>query len=64
VIYPTEPQKKTEESEKTLAELIKKYSIDLIVIGNGTASRESERFVSDFLKKYKLDTKYMIVSEA
>ena len=72
VIYPTEPQKKTEESEKTLKELIEKYKVDLIVIGNGTASRESERFVSDFIKKFKLDpaanggagVQYMITSES
>lgn len=64
VIYPTEPQKKTEESEKVLKELIKKYEIDLIVIGNGTASRESEKFVAEFIKKNKLDVKYMITSES
>ena len=64
VIYPTEPQKKTEESEKTLKELVDKYKIDLIVIGNGTASRESEKFVADFIKKFKLDVKYMITSES
>jgi len=64
VIYPTEPQKKTEESEKTLLELIKKYKIDLIVIWNWTASRESEKFVSDFIKKHKLGIQYAITSEA
>jgi len=64
VIYPTEPQKKTEESEKTLKELIDKYKIDLIVIGNGTASRESEKFVADFIQKNKLNVKYMITSES
>jgi len=64
VIYPTEPQKKTEESEKTLKELIDKYKVDLIVIGNGTASRESEKFVADFIKKTKLNVKYMITSES
>lgn len=64
VIYPTEPQKKIEESEKVLKELITKYKIDLIVIGNGTWSRESERFVADFIKKTKLPVKYIITSEA
>lgn len=44
--------------------MIKKYNIDLIVIGNGTASRESEKFISEFIKEHKLDTKYLIVSEA
>jgi len=55
-----------------LKELIEKYKVDLIVIGNGTASRESERFVSDFIKKFKLDlaanggagVQYMITSES
>jgi uncharacterized protein len=64
VIYPTEPQNKIAESEKTLKELIEKYKIDLIVIGNGTASRESEKFVADFIKKNKLTVKYMITSES
>jgi uncharacterized protein len=40
------------------------YKIDLIVIGNGTASRESEKVVNDFIKKYNLDVKYMITSES
>lgn len=64
VIYPTEPQKKIAEAEIVLKDLIQKYKIDLIVIGNGTASRESERFISDFIKKTKLSVKYMITSES
>ncbi len=64
VIYPTEPQNKVEESWQTLLKLVSDYKIDLIVLGNGTASRESEKVVSDFIKKYKLDVKYMITSEA
>ncbi len=64
VIYPTEPQNKVEEAWQTLLKLVGEYKIDLIVIGNGTASRESEKVVSDFIKKYKLDVKYMITSEA
>lgn len=64
VIYPTEPQNKIEEAWQTLLKLVSEYKIDLIVIGNGTASRESEKVVNDFIKKYKLDVKYMITSEA
>lgn len=64
VIYPTEPQNKIEESEKILKELIEKFGIELIVIGNGTASRESEKFISEFIRKNKLSVKYMITSES
>jgi len=64
VIYPTEPQKKVTEAWETLKRLVDQYKIDLIVIGNGTASRESEKVVHDFIEKYKLDTKYMITSES
>lgn len=64
VIYPTNGDAQIQNSQKKLLDMIKKYSVDLIVIGNGTASRESERFVSEFIKEHKLDTKYMIVSEA
>lgn len=64
VIYPTEPQNKVEESWQTLLKLVSDYKIDLIVIGNGTASRESEKVVNEFIKKYKLDVKYMITSES
>ena len=64
VIYPTEPQKKIAEAEHTLLDLVKKYQVDLIVIGNGTASRESEKVVADFIRKHKLKLQYMITSEA
>jgi len=64
VIYPTEPQNKIEESRQTLLKLVSDYKIDLIVIGNGTASRESEKVVNEFIKKYKLNVKYMITSES
>lgn len=64
VIYPTEPQKKIAEAEKTLLELVKKFWIQLIVIGNWTASRESEKVVADFIKKNDLKTQYIITSEA
>ncbi|MCX6822412.1 MAG: helix-hairpin-helix domain-containing protein, partial [candidate division SR1 bacterium] len=64
VIYPTEPQKKITEAWETLKKLVDQYKIDLIVIGNGTASRESEKVVSEFIEKYKLNVKYMITSES
>ena len=64
VIYPTEPQKKITEAWETLKKLVDQYKIDLIVIGNGTASRESEKVVHDFIEKYKLKVKYMITSES
>ena len=64
VIYPTEPQKKIAEAEKTLLELVKKFWIQLIVIGNWTASRESEKVVADFIKKNDLKAQYIITSEA
>lgn len=63
-VYPTEPQNKVEESKKELKALIEKYSIDIIAIGNGTASRESEKFVSDMIKEIDREVQYIIVSEA
>ena len=62
VIYPHEPVNDKEGATKKLRELILKYDIDLIAIGNGTASRESEKFVSEAIKRLKC--KYLIVSEA
>ena len=64
VIYPTAPQNKVEESKKILKDLIKKYNISLISVGNGTASRESEAIIADLI--HELDTKvqYVIVNEA
>ncbi len=62
VIYPNEPKNDKVGSAKILRELIDKYNIKLIAIGNGTASRESEAFVSEVIKG--LDVKYIIVSEA
>ena len=64
VIYPHEPHNKYEESKKTLLNLINKYNIDIIAIGNGTASRESEKFVSKVINEEKLKVEYIIVSEA
>ena len=61
-IYPHEPHNKKEEAKKIMRDLIEKYNIDLIAIGNGTASRESEMFVAESIKD--LDVKYAIVSEA
>lgn len=63
VIYPTAPHNDFEGSKKKIVSLLKKYNVDLIAIGNGTASRESERFVSTVLKEFP-SVKYVIVSEA
>jgi len=64
VVYPTPPQNKTEEAKAVLKVLIEKFKVDVIAIGNGTASRESEIFVADMLKEIDRDVKYMVVSEA
>ena len=64
VVYPTPPQNKTEEAEKKLLMLIEKHGVDLISIGNGTASRESELFVAEMLKKTKRKVQYIIANEA
>lgn len=63
VIYPAAPHNDFEGSKKKIVSLLKKYNVDLIAIGNGTASRESERFVSTVLKEFP-SVKYVIVSEA
>ena len=63
-IYPTEPQNDIEGSKKVIKNLINKYDIDMIAIGNGTASRESEMFISDTLKEIDKKVYYAIVSEA
>ena len=62
LIYPTEPQKKVKESIRTVRNLIKEYDIDVIAIGNGTASRESEEIVAEIIKGTKVE--YIIVNEA
>mgnify|MGYP004526221727 FL=1 len=64
VIYPHEPHKKYEEAKKIMLNLIDKYNIDIIAIGNGTASRESEAFVADVISNAKKKLEYIIVSEA
>ena len=63
-VYPTKPQNDVEGAKKTLKQLIEKHDIDIISIGNGTASRESEQFVSEMLKEIKKEVQYTIVSEA
>lgn len=64
VIYPTAPQNKVAEAKQVLKKLIDKYNINLISLGNGTASRESEMVIVEFLKEIKADVKYAIVNEA
>lgn len=71
VIYPNEKakgavvdEKLLASSKKTIVNLVTKYKVQLIAIGNGTASRETESFISDVIKEFKLDVKYVIVSEA
>lgn len=64
VIYPLEPHNKWEESKKIVLDLINKYSIDIIAIGNGTASRESEEFIMDVISSSIRKVSYSIVNEA
>lgn len=64
VVYPTPPQSKIEESKEKLKELIKKYDVDVIAIGNGTASKESEIFVASFIKEIDKSISYAMVNEA
>ena len=64
VIFPTAPQNKVEESKAELKKLIKKYNIDLISVGNGTASRESEQVIVELLKELDRPVQYVIVNEA
>ena len=63
-VYPTEPQNDVEGSKKVLIDLINKFDVNMISIGNGTASRESEQFVSNMLKEIDKEIYYAIVSEA
>ena len=63
-VYPTEPQNDVEGAKNTLKALILKYNVNMIAIGNGTASRESEKFVSDMIKEISGKIYYAIVSEA
>ena len=64
VIYPTKPQERTEEAAKIVKKLITKYGVDVVSIGNGTASKESEIFISQVLRELGGSTKYIVTSEA
>jgi len=64
VVYPTAPQNKVEQTKKIVHDLIKKYNITLISVGNGTASRESEQVIVELLKEIPEDVSYVIVNEA
>jgi protein Tex len=64
VIYPTPPQEKVEEASRTVLALLEKYPIDIIAIGNGTASRETEAFIAGVIKEAKRSVYYIIVNEA
>lgn len=64
VIYPHPPVSKTDQAEKIFVDMIKKRNIELVAIGNGTASRESEQFVAEMIKKHDLPCQFVIVNEA
>ena len=64
IIYPTKPAGRVEEAMRTIGKLIEKDHVDLIALGNGTASRESEQIIADFLSSRHLPVKYVIVNEA
>lgn len=64
VIYPTAPKKDTKGAEKKLLALMDQYQMELIAIGNGTASRETEQFIADMIQKHSWEASYMIVNEA
>lgn len=64
VIYPTPPQNKVAEAKQITAELIRKHQVEVIAIGNGTASRETEQFIADLIKELPQEIVYVIVSEA
>ncbi|MFV8471105.1 Tex-like N-terminal domain-containing protein [Mycoplasma sp. HF11B] len=62
-IFPNKPQERTTEAAKITLDMINKHNIDIVVIGNGTASRETEAFIANLIKKNNLNIKYAIVSE-
>ena len=64
VIYPHPPKAKVKEAQEELCRLVRKYGIDVIAIGNGTASRESEAFVAEVIRTHQLHTSFTLVSEA
>ncbi|RKD23572.1 uncharacterized protein SAMN02745883_01389 [Caminicella sporogenes DSM 14501] len=63
-VYPTPPQNEVDKSKEILKDMIEKYKVDIIAIGNGTASRESEVFVADMIKEIDREVYYTIISEA
>ena len=64
VIYPTKPRQRIEEAKRVVKSMIRAHKVDVIAIGNGTASKESEIFIADLLKEVDYDTKYIVISEA
>nr|WP_289039087.1 Tex family protein [uncultured Allobacillus sp.] len=64
VIYPTEPRKDVKGSEKKVLSILERYPVELIAIGNGTASRETEQFIADMIQQNNLNVPYIIVNEA
>lgn len=64
VVYPTAPQNRVKEAMAEIEKLIRRYRVDIISLGNGTASRESEQIIADFIKSSRLPVKYVIVNEA
>ncbi|GAB4074252.1 Tex family protein [Barrientosiimonas marina] len=64
IMFPTAPKHDTAGAEKTMLDLINRFQVELIAIGNGTASRETEQFISDVIGKHALDVSYIIVNEA
>ncbi len=64
VIYPTKPRQKIDEAKRIVKSMIRAHKVDVIAIGNGTASKESEIFIADLLKEVESDTKYIVISEA
>src|SRR5699024_10655001 len=64
VMYPTPPRNDTEGAEKKVLKFIQDFDVELITIGNGTASRETEQFIADVIEKNKLSMPYIIVNEA
>ncbi len=64
VVFPTAPQNRVEEAMRTIEALIRKHKVDIISLGNGTASRESEQIIASYIKKDSLPVQYIIVNEA
>ena len=64
VIYPTKPREDLDGSEKTVLSLVRKWGVEIVAIGNGTASKESEIFIADLIRRHSLSLKYLMVSES